>query len=632
MLPSAKALNVRPPAVAQPVDSAAALSGERIAQAGFVLVAAALWMLVHPYEGLVHDSVLYAFAALARLHPDSLSHDIYLSVGVQDRYTLFSPLAAAVIQRAGLERGAALITLAAQLSFFLCSGLLARRLLARSEALLAVALLVVLPSQYGDGHIFSYAESFMTPRLPSEALVLCALAAAFSGRYLITTACLAAAALVHPIIASAGVALLFILYVALPRPGVAATLAAAGFCLIVAVAWLAPFGSVARFDTGWFHLLYGRGAYLFPSRWAVADWAHASVPLTTLAIGALTLRDSRIRSICIGALVLGASGLAMSLIGSDLLRIVLIAQVQPWRWLWLSNLLAVIFLPRVFASCWTTPDARRSAAILLAAAWVFIDEPYVPAIDVLAFLAVSAGRRVTDPRQVRLMISGAWTMLALGLVVLAQFVLRVVKQVDALPADRALYDSPYLLELRHWKSWQAGGVIPGCLVLAAWWAGQREAGRPRAFAVLALGIGLCVAFAHLAWNAWTRVDLPSRLYTEFAPWRAAIPQTAQVLWADDAFPTWYLLERPSYWSRSQTAASVYSEAMARELARREFVLHAIHESTHDGHELLVRTCQINSALGYYVVRANAGPTPYPLIKDPKGPGDLRLYRCADYRR
>ncbi|MGH8260750.1 MAG: hypothetical protein ACREUG_13810, partial [Steroidobacteraceae bacterium] len=226
---------------------------------------------------------------------------------------------------------------------------------------------------------------------------------------------------------------------------------------------------------------------------------------------------------------------------------------------------------------------------------------------------------------------GAWALLALGLLILAGFVLRVTRQMALIPPDTSLYDSPYLLILRHWKLWQAGGILPASLILGAWWWRARRNDLPSALAILAAGVVLCGAFAHLAWNAWTRIDVPKALYAEFASWRAAIPEDAQVLWGNDAYPIWFLLERPSYWSLSQTSASVYSESMARDLARREWVILAIRESTRDPRQRMFRTCLENPALGFYVSTSDAGPTRFPAIRDPKGVGSVRLYRCADYR-
>src|SRR5262249_24583237 len=136
--------------------------------AGILLCIVAFWTLQHPYEGIVHDSILYAFSALARLHPDSLSQDVYLSVGTQDHYTIFTPILAAAAQRWGGEHAAATITLLAEIGFFFCGWLLARSLFPRALAIGCLAALVILPSDYGAKHIFSYVDPFMTPRVPAE--------------------------------------------------------------------------------------------------------------------------------------------------------------------------------------------------------------------------------------------------------------------------------------------------------------------------------------------------------------------------------------------------------------------------------------------------------------------------------
>ena len=605
-----------------------------IAMLGLVLCIAAFWMIQHPYERIVHDSILYCFSALARLYPQSLGRDIYLTVGVQDRFTVFSPIAASVIRAFGLERGASLITFLAQIAFYICGWLLARRFMSATYAILALALLVMLPPIYGDRHIFSYAEGFMTPRLPSEVFVLCALTAWLGRQHVLGALCLTAAVLLHPIMAEAGFVLLFMLLVGLPKPRIALAIVGGSMIAIAAVAYMTPFGPIAIFDAGWFHLLYSRGGYLFPSRWGLVDWAHASIPLSVLAAGWCSTEEPRVRSVCAAALLTGLAGLVISLIGSDLLRIVVITQAQPWRWLWLCNALAVLVTPLVLRGCWRGQGVSRSAAVLLAAAWVCIDEPYAPAIGIFAILLAGFGGHVLDRRSAKAILFGACAVLVLGFLALAQFVYGVVKDVALIPPDNVLYDSRYLLELRVLKPWQAGGVVPALIFLAGWWTATHRKDMPSALAVLTLGMGLCGAFGQFSWNAWInwpRAQIPKALYAEFAPWRQAIPQSATVLWGDFSFPTWYLLHRASYWSRDQMAASVFSEPLARELARREYVILGLERATSKPRRALSRICRNDPVLGYIVSPVNAGPTPYPQLSDVGGKGFVRLYRCADFK-
>ena len=74
-----------------------------------------------------------------------------------------------------------------------------------SLALLAVGLLVVVPSWYGSNSVFACVEGFLTPRQSAEAFALAGLAAALSSRQWLAGLCMAVAMLLHPIIAAAGV-------------------------------------------------------------------------------------------------------------------------------------------------------------------------------------------------------------------------------------------------------------------------------------------------------------------------------------------------------------------------------------------------------------------------------------------
>jgi len=599
----------------------------KLASLGLMLCIAAFWMLEHPYEGIVHDSVLYAFQALARLHPQSLGHDIYLTLGTQDRYTLFSPLAAAAMRAVGVERAAEILTFAAQMGFFLSAWLLARRLMSPALALLSLGLLVVLPSVYGDRHIFSYVETYMTARMPAEALALAGLWAAFGRRHVLGAGLLVASMLLHPLMGMAAVVLLFILLVGRRRPGLATGLVAAGFAALVGIAWAVPLGPVTRFSAGWWHLMYSRGDYLFPSRWLWLDWAHVSIPLATLAISSWTAVQAEIRALSRAALLIGAGGLALAWVGGDLLHIVLIVQGQPWRWLWLSNTLAVLLLPVIASERWRSGDPGRIVLVLLAAGWVCIDQSYAPLIGILSVVAAIGAPRLQDPQHARLLLYVSCAILAIGLLALLGSVVNELRRLPQTPPDPMLYDSSYLLALRRWQPSLSEGIAPACVVLLIWWVAQRYQQSVGPAAGLGLGIALCAAGAHFCWNAWTRVEYPSRVHEEFASWRAAIPPRSQVLWFTEPFGVWYLLERPSYWSDQQMAASVFSEELTRRLALRELILHTQH-STGDPRADLSLICKNNPALGFFVSPVNMGPTPFPPVALDTAE-TLRLYRCAE---
>src|SRR5580658_565279 len=219
----------------------------------FVLVAlgclvVAFWLLLHPYRGLEHDSVLYAVLALSRLHPAALGHDLFVRYGTQDSFTIFSPLFAAEIRAVGLEPAAAIMTFITHVAFLGATWLLARRLMSPSLALLAVGLVVVVPSWYGSNSVFAYFEAFLTPRQSAEAFALAGLAAALGARQVLAGSCMLVAMLLHPIIAAAGVTAWIVLSAGMARPRLAMIITAV-LAVALTAGSAAGMGPFRHFDT-----------------------------------------------------------------------------------------------------------------------------------------------------------------------------------------------------------------------------------------------------------------------------------------------------------------------------------------------------------------------------------------------
>src|SRR5579871_6392750 len=136
-----------------------AASGQLLAVGAMGSLALAAWLLRHPFAGVNHDSLLYTLFALARLHPDTVGADIVVRFGSQDRFTLFSPIYTAAIQLCGVERAALLLLVTSQAVLLTCAWLLARRFMARLDATLGLALLAVVPGEYGSGGVFHLLEN-----------------------------------------------------------------------------------------------------------------------------------------------------------------------------------------------------------------------------------------------------------------------------------------------------------------------------------------------------------------------------------------------------------------------------------------------------------------------------------------
>lgn len=599
------------------------------------LFALAFWMFQDPYDGIIHDGVLYAFSALARLHPGSLGHDVMLILGTQDKFTVFSPVAAAVFSLFGLEHGAALLTCAMFAAFIFSCWLLARRVMSAELAVLAVGLIIVLPSQFGSGYLFAYVEPFMTPRPAAEAMVLAGIAAAVGGRYTLCALCMLAGLLLHGIMAAAGVGFLLVMYLGLRRPALALTLVLGGLAALIVAAFVVPFGPISRLDPFWLNILRTRLVYLFPTLWHWQDWSHAAIPFAVLAVGVIAAHEQPlVRRLSAAAAITGCAGVALSIIGSDLLHITVIAQAQTWRWLWLTNALAVLLLVPIGASCWKSGYAGRTTLILLAAGWVAIDEKFAALPAALAVLSAAAAARIRQEQTARLVFRAACAILFLSFVAFCGSVLAVTARLHSIAPDTTLYTSPFLLALRPVRAWASGGVLTAAVLIAVSWLARRDSSPPRTIALLVVAIALCVAVAPLAWHAWSRVTFTDSLRSDFAGWRAQMPEDAQVLWVDSTTAPWFVLDRPSYWSLRQMAGLVFSRPLTVELVRREDLLTHRHSLPDNALSGLDYTCSSGPALDYVVSPRNLGPTPFAPVKieTESGKYAMWLYRCADHRR
>ena len=141
----------------------------KITALSFTLMAVTLWLLMRGYHGLTGDAQIYAFQALARLHPQ-LATDLYLQNTSQDQFTVFSPFYAWSIGLLGLETAARLLTVLVTFWLLAATWSLARAVTSGEAAWLAVAFLLIVAGDYGGSGVFRLSEQFLTARLPAEAL------------------------------------------------------------------------------------------------------------------------------------------------------------------------------------------------------------------------------------------------------------------------------------------------------------------------------------------------------------------------------------------------------------------------------------------------------------------------------
>jgi len=593
------------------------------------LLCIATLALSHRYHGIFHDARLYTLQALSHLHPGSLDEDVFLKFGSQDRFTLFSPIYAGAIRLFGVEPAAAALALASQFALLTCAFALGRTVVPWSMALLGVAVLIAIPGDYGADRIFTCIEPFLTPRMAAEALTLASLAAAMKSKQVLMVVLLIMGALIHPVMAAAGIAAIFCLYVAVPRPRLAAVIAIAGLLAVIAEAVVIPTGPGGRFDDTWWELVENRSPFLFLRYWRFDDWSRVLVSLSTLALGSFVLPNARARSLAGITLLTVLGGLALTLIASDLLRLVLFTQLQPWRWQWLGTVVAALVLPQIVRTLWEKEAAGRTTALLLISTWVFGASAFALASAALTVTSLAFIHRL-KPSEARWLLGGACGLLAIAL---------FWRVASNLQFTQAHYLDPTLpLWMRRSMSFVHDGTAPIAVISLAWWLARTRRGYPALIALGVLAAAGCAALAPQTWHAWTAREYPSIQIERFAAFRDRIPPGSNVFWPESPVAVWVLLNRPSYLSPVQTAGMIFSRPSALELKRRARALGSsmppdiFMSWTPSGKltlEGLKQACE-SGEFGFLVSSIDLGAPPMATVPSFSGPPrKIRLYRCRD---
>ncbi|HQR70369.1 MAG TPA: hypothetical protein PLE54_07180 [Burkholderiaceae bacterium] len=520
-----------------------------------------IWNLSHLYRGLDHDAHLYALQALARLHPQLYANDIFFRFGSQDSYTVFTSIYAALIAWLGVDNAASLLTLASTALYFYGAWLVSRRLSGSTTAWLATGLLIVVELYYGGFSVFKTAEEFLTARLPAEALSLFAIAAWFSGQRAICVGLLVCAALIHPLMAVPATALIALL--AIPRHfhGRLYAAAAIGFAGVLAIALLAPTGPIRLVDDEWLSIIRLRSYYLFPTSWTLDGWSRTAVVVATLALGALARPSGLVADTCRATLAVCVIG--MLLTGStEVWPLQILIQGQPWRWLWLGSVIALLCLPSIVRTLWSDRAAGRAVAVMLCVSWLMLEMSG----GLLAPLAVAlwALRARMTGRTARWL-----NALAIGIaVVTVVWSLSNVHTVLQWQLD--LGKEPLVIETaRNVFGLTAPAVAA---VISLWLIATRAPARVAMLVMTALLAALVPLVAHPNMHQWTQRAFARSAYVDFADWRTLVAPGTEVLWLWNPVATWLLLERPSYMSVSQSAGLLFSRPLALEIDRRTRVL------------------------------------------------------------
>lgn len=516
-------------------------------------------VLSRPYVGIVHDGIQYAAQALAHLDPTIYRNDIYFRWGSQDQYTLFSPIFAFLIAQVGLGYAHLLLVIASLTLFVATSFLLVRALLPAGLRGFAMILITATAGNYGPHRIFRMAEVVVSPRPIGEAGTLLALLLLFHGRRYAALALLAGCALLHPLVALAGM-LYWWVYVFMDGGGRRVLLALPLLPVVAALAGVAPFsGLFAVFDAEWFERVFAMNQHLFLAYWAPADWSRVAFDLAALYM-ATRLCDGRARAMFLAASWTALAALAMTFVGADVLHDVLITNLQPWRALWLVHWLALAATPIAVARLWSEGQAGKLASGLLLFAFVARGLPTALGASLLA-AAIFAGRAQLSlaPRMVATLLAaltaGAFASWITGNSGMFASPLSPVGSAE-LPILRVL-SRPFPIIV---------------MAAAVYWFVLRH--RKRMAALVATAVLL------LAVAAWDQRS-PFARYVDSAtpgehPFSRIVAPGQQVWWHGEDLGdgrslilAWLLMERASYVSAFQHVGQHFDRARTLELHRRD---------------------------------------------------------------
>lgn len=530
------------------------------------LMLVTLWLALHGYHGFTGDGQIYAFQAIARLHPN-LTTDLYLQNASQDQFTLFSPVYAWCIGLLGLESAARLLTLVCSAWFLAASWSFASAVVGRDTAWLTVAFLLIIAGDFGGSGVFRMLDPFLTARLPAEALIITALACHVREKpglgFLLTLVAL----FIHPLMALPGLLLLVCLRLPLPAGilgalgGVVATLAIA----LVASFRPAASAALAVMDAPWLDVVRERSQFVFLQLWSIRDWDINAQPFICLGLTAISVEDQRIRKLCAAASLVGAAGLAVALIGGLNNPLALLVQGQAWRWLWMTVFIGAALVPTTARRVWSDDKCGPLCTALLVSAWI------LPAggrmfCAILALILWSTRASISS----RLAVYCRWVAAAftVGIVVWALVKSWPVVQPSTAPSGPApsgALQGPSMPALRFLA------VLLAVLVTK----GLKPGRTMRMYMVVSsmlMALSICTFPAAFSQSRTLAAASDSR---EFADWENAIPPAGTVLVApmrDVGSFVWFTLERPNYLTLDQSSGVVFSRKTALEVRRRSEVL------------------------------------------------------------
>lgn len=298
------------------------------------------WLVRYPYLGITHDAVVYALLVARELDPSAYTKELLFVFGSQDDFSLFSPVFGRLVSAFGLDLAAKIVVLTGGMLWVTACLALSRAALQRHWlGYFACLILASTVLNYSPNRsTFNVYEHFATARSLAFPLGVLAVAAAVQSRDLLAWAVGLAATLLHPLLGIWALALWVCVRV---DERWIAILVLLGFLSVLSGPLWSSGGPLQLMDAEWAEVVRASSIDVFLGSWGQLRLGSILFWLGLLWLGGRYGSPTMRRWYLAMALVC-AWAVLISIVCSQFWPIRLVMQAQPWRALWLAEVLGVV--------------------------------------------------------------------------------------------------------------------------------------------------------------------------------------------------------------------------------------------------------------------------------------------------
>jgi hypothetical protein len=519
------------------------------------------WFITHPYFGIQHDALLYATQALSHLYPEHYKNDIFIRYGLQDQYTLFSWLHAFAISVLGLGKATVTLTLLGQALWLSASFFLARVLLTGKSFWVFLVLLFTLPGYYGDLRFLSYGESFLTPRLFSEALALLSIAFFIKKNLPLSITMLLVSFLIHPLMAAYATIFLLIYSSKVTLRSITLRLLLTLIpILLLAGIGIEPLTNLFQtMDAHWYHLVNERNPMVLVQNWTLES-INSVILDCSIILSATIIASDQQRRVLLTGLLTGLGGFVTSLLGADLSHNVLFIQLQFWRALWFTHWFAYFAFALLITNQKITAHVSKLLCLCYFIGWLSLRHAggmLVLVVHILFHVNRQRVKEVAIPELIRPF--GYLLIVLMGTLWIGAesedlfLSLKMPSQCSLLT-----YVILFLYQTRLFFT---------IALLIFWKLLSQVTNRVPAVIILSLMI-VVFTLTIVVWDMRPQELRESEQFLSADPFKNRIPIDSVVYWQDSLKGTWLTLGRSSYASAYQGAAVLFSRVLALKYEKR----------------------------------------------------------------